>query len=144
MRAVRVLLHSFALLAANLTGVIIGFVTRHALGAKVNYQLPIAIFLSVLFFLVWTLLLRRLPFRKLTLRGISEFALAVGCSLLWNPIVFIPLHYFTQGYLTGAGNIIALMCFQLPVNAITLLVVWAVTQPRNTIDSPKTAPSSKE
>jgi hypothetical protein len=144
MKAVRVLLHGFALLTANLAGVIIGFVARHALGAKVNTQFPIAIFLSVLFFLVWTLLLRRLPFRKLMLRGISEFALAVGCSLLWNPIVFIPLHYFTQGYLTGAGNIIALMCFQLPVNAITVLVAWMVTRPRNTIDSPKASPSSKE
>jgi len=41
-------------------------------------------------------------------------------SLLWAPLVFVPLHYFTQGYLTSIGNLLTLAVYQFPVNAIAL------------------------
>ena len=144
MKAVRILLHGFVLLAANVLGVIVGFVTYYILGTRdqVGTQLPIAVLFSVLLYLAWVLLLRKVPFTKLTLHNTREHVLTGTCSLLWNPIVLVPLHYFTQGYLTGAGNIIVLAAFQIPVNAIAILVAWKATQPKDRQLSSESAPSA--
>ncbi len=37
-------------------------------------------------------------------------------SLLLPAIIFVPLHYFTQGYLTSWGNISAITLYVIPVN----------------------------
>ena len=133
MKTVRILLHGFVLLAANLIGIMVGFVTYYALGARdqLGTQLPIGVLFSVLLYLVWALLLRKLPFTKLRLYSTREQVLAGLCSLFWNPVIFIPLHYFTQGYLTSSGNIVALAAFQIPANIIAILVAWKATQPKD-------------
>jgi len=47
------------------------------------------------------------------------------------PAVFVPAHFITQGYLTSFGNIVAVWCFQAPVNAAILLVAWWIAQARH-------------
>ena len=143
MKTVRILLHGLVLLGANLVGIIVGFLMYHALGAssQIETQLPIAALFSVLLYLAWVLLLRKLPFTQLTLQNTREHVLVGPCSLFWNPIVFVPLHYFTQGYLTAVGNLIALALFQVPVNAIAILAAWKATQPEDAEVSPEGAPS---
>ena len=44
-------------------------------------------------------------------------------SLAWTSIIFVPFHYFTQGYLTGAANMVAMLLFQLPVNLFVIVVI---------------------
>ena len=131
MKAIRSILHGFVLLAANLFGILLGFVTYHALDAReqLGIQLPVGVLLSVVLYLAWVHLLRRLSLSRLILQNRREHVLAGLASLLWSPIIFIPLHYFTQGYLTGTGNIIAVAMFQIPVNAIAVWVAWKTTQP---------------
>lgn len=139
MKTVRILLHGLVLLGANLVGIIVGFLTYHALGARnqIETQLPIAALLSVLLYMAWVLLLRKLPFSHLALQSAREHVLVGPCSLFWNPISFVPLHYFTQGYLTAAGNIMALALFQVPVNAVAILAAWKATRLRDGQKSPE-------
>jgi hypothetical protein len=88
--------------------------------------------------------LRILPFSRLHLHSTAEKRWAFMASLAWGPVVFVPLHYFTQGYLTSVGNIAALIMFQVPVNAIAMLVVFKVTRQRTTLDLPKGAPPASK
>lgn len=46
----------------------------------------------------------------------------VAVALLCAPVVFIPMHYVTQGYLTAASNIVAIWIFQAPVNIVAAIV----------------------
>lgn len=144
MKPIRILLHGFVLLVVNLVGVIGGFAMYYALGTKDQFatQLPVAVVLSIVLFVAWSVLFSKVPFRNLRLKGNGEYLLTGICSLLWNPIVFIPLHYFTQGYLTGGGNIISLAAFQIPVNAVAILVAWKVTQPKDGQLPAETAPGT--
>ena len=132
MRPTRIILHGLLLLIANLTGVFAGFMAYHALSTRnqLETQLPIAIVISILLYLAWAVLFWNLPLSIFRLRGIREYVLAGVCSLVWNPVVFVPLHYITQGYFTGMGNIVALAIFQAPVNAVTLFATWKLTKPR--------------
>jgi hypothetical protein len=142
MKAVRIILHGFVLFAANLIGIIAGFAAYSALGARdqLGTQLPIGALLSVLLYLACVLFLRILSTARLNPQDGREYVLAGVCSLLWNPILIVPLHYFTQGYLTSSGNIVALAAFQFPVNAIAILVTWKITQPKDGQLSSEAAP----
>ncbi len=133
MKTLRIAVYGLVLLFANLAGVFIGFLAYHALDAKdqIGIQVPVAALISILLYVAWVLILRSLPFKNLMLQETREHVLVGPCSLFWNPVVFIPLHYFTQGYVSSGGNIVALAAFQIPVNAIAILVAWKVTQPKN-------------
>jgi hypothetical protein len=125
-KVVRVALHGFALFAANMAGLIVGILVFHALGGptQLGIQVPLAVLGTVGFYLGWQVLSRNLPCSALALGGGSEHALAGLSSLVWAPLVFVPLHYFTQGYLTAAGNIVALGLFQLLANPVAIIAAW--------------------
>jgi len=50
------------------------------------------------------------------------FLLAFVCAA----VVFVPMHYVSEGYVTAAGNVAALWAFQLVANSIALLVARRV------------------
>ena len=120
----RIIIHGFALSAANIISIIVAFGVYKIL--KTPHQLfilvPVAVILSIGIFLIWILLTRLTPFKFIFIKTLREFSWVFLTSLAWGPIIFIPLHHTTQGYLTGSGNIIALFQFQLPVNVLVILV----------------------
>jgi hypothetical protein len=117
-------LHGLILVIANLAAILIGFLVYKAVRPvdQVVVQLLAGLALSVLLYSVWTVLAYKLPFRRLRLSSVAEFMWAYVVSLAWGPAIFVPLHYSTQGYLTSGGNLLALVSFQLPVNALAVLV----------------------
>ena len=127
MKTVRVGLHSLVLVIADLAGIAAGALAAfRILGVpnQVWLQLPIAVVLSVGCFCAWVLSLRILRWKVLQPAGPKELRASLAASLLWAPVVFVPLHYFTQGYLTSIGNLVALALYQLPVNALALFGPW--------------------
>jgi len=127
-RLAQVALHSLALTVMNIASIATGFIAYHAVGAhnQIATQVPIAVVLSISLFILWAFCVGRLSRGRLVPHGGMEFAGVFIASLLWNPVVWVPLHYVTQGYLTSTGNILALLCFQAPVNAIALLAIWSI------------------
>lgn len=123
MRILRICLHSLVLTVANIGFIIVGFGVYHLLKPvnQIAIQAPVAAILCITAFVVWSLFIPRLPFKGLPLQGTSELAWVYLAALLWSPIVFVPLHYITQGYLTSVGNILATWFFQLPVNFLAIL-----------------------
>jgi hypothetical protein len=120
-------LHSLVLTGADVAGIALGALAAfRILGTanKVALQLPIAVVMSVGLFCAWMLLVRILRFRGLRFQGAREPGVCLVLSLLWAPLVFVPLHFFTQGYLTSTGNLVALAIYQLPVNAFALFGPW--------------------
>ncbi len=49
-------------------------------------------------------------------------------ALIWTPVIFVLLHYLTQGYLTSFGNILAIWLFQLPVNLISIIAAYLIVK----------------
>lgn len=96
---------------------------------QVWLQLPIAVFLSVGCFLGWLIAVRTLGMKALWPAGAGESWSWLAASLLWAPLVFVPLHYFTQGYVTSLGNVVMLAFYQLPVNALALAAGRRVWKP---------------
>ncbi len=123
MKTVRVGLHSLVLAIADVAGIAGGALAAfRLLGVpnQVRLQLPIAVVLSVGCFWLWLLSLRLLRWKGLQAVSPRELGACLVASLLWAPLVFVPLHYFTQGYLTSIGNLVAMAVYQLPVNALAL------------------------
>ena len=123
MQMIRVGLHSMVLVMADIAGIAGGALAAfHILGVanQVALQLPIAVLLSVGCFWVWIFSFHVLRLRSLQLASSKDLGTCLVLSFLWAPVVFVPLHYFTQGYLTSIGNLVALAVYQLPVNGLAL------------------------
>ncbi len=144
MKAIRIGLHSLALTAADMAGIAGGaMIAFKALGVsnQVWLQLPIAVVLSPVLFAAWAFLLQGLGFRRLQFVEAKELVACLAASLLWAPLVFVPLHYFTQGYLTSMGNLVALAGYQLPVNSLALFGLWGIQRSRAGTGTGKPVPN---
>jgi len=127
----RIIIHGFALSAANIISIIVAFGVYKILKTphQLLVQVPVAVILSIGIFLLW-LIVARLPlFKFISIKSLRELSWIFLASLAWSPIIFIPLHHTSQGYLTGSGNIIALFQFQLPVNVLVILVAKRIIRP---------------
>jgi hypothetical protein len=50
-----------------------------------------------------------------------RWLLTYALAFAWLPVLFVPLHFLTQGYLTGWGNLLALWGFAALANALAVL-----------------------
>lgn len=125
MKPLRILIHATVLVIADLGGIVGGagvafLVLRTA--NQVWLQLPVAVVLTVAGFWIW---LRALPVAGLRRLEPATMGERCGCwavSIVLAPLLFVPIHYFTQGYLTDPGNLMALCFYQVPVNAVALAI----------------------
>jgi hypothetical protein len=127
MKTIRVGLHSLILVMADLAGIVGGALAAfRILGVpnQVQLQVPIAVVLSIGSFWAWVFSLRVLRLRRLQLVGDKELVACFAASILWAPPVFVSLHYFTQGYLSSLGNVVALTVYQFLVNGLALCAIW--------------------
>lgn len=124
----RLAIHGLVLSLVNIASILVGFwiytLTRPA--GQVAVQAPVAAALSILGFVAWSWAAsQRLPERG-RIRGKAELAWTYVASLVAMPVIFIPLHYLTQGYLTSFANIAVTWAFQAPVNLLAVLAAGAV------------------
>ncbi len=126
MKTVRICLHGFVLAFANLGSVIVGFILYRLLEFpnQIVVQIPVAAVLSIIAFVAWIWSIRHLPLKQFHLRRSRELIFTYLASLLWAPIMFVPLHYITQGYHTSGGNVVAILLFQLPVNGAAIVFAY--------------------
>ena len=113
-------LHGFALASIQLFAILAGFGVHSfiRLVNQIAIQLPVAVLVSVGGFFFWIWFLGKANLRWLNLISRKGLVGTLLVSFIWAPALFIPLHYFTQGYLTSLGNILAIWSFQAPVNII--------------------------
>jgi hypothetical protein len=147
MKMIRVGLHSLVLAVADIAGIAGGAMAAfRILGVanQVALQLPIAVLLSVGCFWAWIYSLQVLRLRKLQFVSTGELGTSFVLSFLWAPLVFVPLHYFTQGYLTSIGNLVALAFYQLPVNGLALFGPWLLQQSKPEKSAPPSGADGKQ
>lgn len=117
-----VLIHSSTLALINLAGILVGFAVYHLSGVdhQIAVQIPVAVLFTVVAFVAWQWMTRRTRIawgRTGTRQRVMVFLLA----FVWAAVVFVPLHFFTQGYLSAWSNVTALWAFQAPANLLALL-----------------------
>jgi hypothetical protein len=103
---------------------IVGFAVYNLVGLRdqIAVQVLTAGVVCVVAFAVWGFVVHRLFHGRLSLADLKELGAAYAAALLWTPVLFVPVHYATQGYLTGFGNILATWLFQVPFNLLALMV----------------------
>lgn len=116
--------HGFFLTLSNIFAILAGFAITKVTPAikQLTIQLPVAVLLTLIIFLLVEKLANRFSFLSFPLQGKQSWILTYLFSLVCTPFVFIPLHFLTQGYLTSFSNILAIWLFQLPVNFIAIFL----------------------
>ncbi len=116
-------LTGFILALINVISILGGFLVYGLTKAKTQEPIQIisACAFSIILFVLWEFLLRKV-FNKKTLKNKKDFTVAYATSLLFSPIIFTPLHYASEGYLTSLQNIFAILMFQIPTNVLVLII----------------------
>ena len=118
-----VLSHSIKLAFIDLGGILVGFMVYHLSGAhdQLAVQVPVAVVFTVIGFATWLWMTRRtrIGWSRAAFR---QYVLVFLLAFVWAAVVFIPLHYFTQGYVTAWSNVTVMWTFQAPTNLLALLV----------------------
>lgn len=122
MTLARPLLHSPALAAINIGASLVGFAAYKILGVghQLLVQIPVAVLVSVAAFGLWYVIVVRATSGRAVLAGPAAHLWTYALAFAWFPALFVPLHYFTQGYLTSFANIYYMWLFQAPTNALAL------------------------
>ena len=120
----RAVIHGLALAVITMVAMSVGFAVYKAVGLEeqVAVQVLAAGLVCVTAFALWGFVVHRLSRGRLSIVDLKELGLAYAAAFLWLPVLFVPLHFVTQGYLTSFGNILATWLFQLPFNLLALMV----------------------
>ncbi|MFH1313476.1 MAG: hypothetical protein ABIJ00_09685 [Candidatus Eisenbacteria bacterium] len=123
--------HGLALAIINIASIVAGSAIHRVIGGRdqASTQGVAAAIITIVAFNLWIRLLPRLSSRATRPLEAREFVWAYAFALAWGAGVFLPLHYFTQGYLTSFGNISALWGFQVPVNLLAMLIAYRLDNP---------------
>lgn len=119
----RILTNGFILVLADIIGITIGALAAWSLTGSAHQvwlQLPVAVIVTVSIFMIWRIIVRKVTSGKFLIIDPTELSQCLIVSIVIMPLLFVPIHYITQGYLTSLGNLIALAVYQLFVNAIAI------------------------
>ena len=124
MRLGRGILHGFAMAVITLVALMVGFAVYKLVGLRnqIAVQVLAAGIVCVVVFAVWGLVVHRLSRGKLSLTDLKELGVAYAAGFRWAPVLFVPAHFATQGYVTSFGNILETWMFQVPFNLLALMV----------------------
>jgi hypothetical protein len=135
-KILRIELHGVIVSIGSLASILVGFGFYYLLRTtwpvdQLLIQIPVALITLILGFTAWYLLISRIPrLQRFRLVGWGEFLAVYIVSLAITPLIFLPLHFLTQGYISSADNILSILYFQIPTNFITLLTaIYLVGQP---------------
>jgi hypothetical protein len=128
MKVFKIILHSLILAIINIISIVFGFGIYHFLTRynQLAIQVPIASVFSIIVFTSWIVIIKYRDISKIFPEGWLHFLLIFLFSLAWLPIIFVPLHYITQGYLTYFGNIYLNWIFQMPTNIVIVLIAYFI------------------
>lgn len=120
----RILLHAFFLISANLFSVMAAFaiVQIIAIDAEKILQSSIALIINIGVYLAVYKLMNGIQKEVMKIDNFSMFAIILLVSLALLPSVFYPMHYLTQGKWSSFDNLIVTLPFQLIVNGICLVI----------------------
>ncbi|MBN2564789.1 MAG: hypothetical protein JXB46_03680 [Candidatus Eisenbacteria bacterium] len=124
LRVGRALLHGFLLAVVSIGSILVGYAVYVASGLRdqIAIQVLVAGALCAAAFAVLGWVLHRASSGRLSLVSLRELGAAYASAFLWSAVIFVPLHYITQGYLTALGNVLGIWLFQLPFNLLSLLI----------------------
>lgn len=128
-RILRICLYGLVLAITNITGILVGFGAYHLLRPinQLAVQVPVAATVCIIGFVSWDAFAQRIVFRRLARPAGSELTWLYLAALLWGPLIFVPFHYVSQGYLTSFGNILAIWLFQIPINFLAILAAYKLS-----------------
>jgi hypothetical protein len=124
MKAVRVLLHGLILAGITIGAIVAGYAAYRASGLRdqVAIQVLVAGVVCVGAFASASWIVHRVSGGRLSLTSLKELGITYLAAFLCTAAIFVPLHYFTQGYVTAPGNILGMWLFQVPFNLLSLMV----------------------
>lgn len=123
------IINGFILALLNIVSILVGYwffyITKGE--NQIAVQVISACIFNILSFMGWKFICRKYV-KKLRLVSKRALILTFLVSIVFGPLIFIPLHYATEGYVTSHQNILGIWMFQIPTNILLLKLYQHFTQ----------------
>lgn len=126
-----ILFHAVVLAGINLGSILLAFVLYILMqrpGNQVLFQGGLAAVFSIAMYAAFTWVLEKAGMAAWLLKDRRAHLMAYLLAFFAFAVIFVPLHYVTQGYLTGVENILISWAFMAPVNALGLWAAWRLNR----------------
>jgi len=128
MKNLKLVINSFILSSLNIFSIIISFGIYKMVFQNYDQkavQLFLSFTLTTLGILFWGFFSAKF-LKKQFIGRKYHLAWVYLLSFVWAPIIFVPLHYITQGYITSGENLLSIWLFQVPTNLLTLYIYYKI------------------
>ena len=147
MSVYKILFHSFIMAMSNVVGITIGYYFAKLFSGINQFliQVPTAIVISVLLFLVWDLLLKKFEVEKFIIKKKILFYIYTF-AFAFSPVLYFPISKILPKVMNEFGQIPGFWMFQLAGNLIIVFIMILFEQAvsdRGDEDSEKVQPSQK-
>lgn len=124
----RILLHAFFLIAANLFSVMTAFTIVQIFVADADKILQsfIALVVNIGVYMAVYKLMKGIQPDIMKIKNFSMFAIILLISLALLPSIFYPMHYLIQGKWSSFENLLVTWPFQLIVNGMCLVINYYI------------------
>jgi hypothetical protein len=127
MKLLRIGLPGPMLMLANFAGILGGFMVFKTFDFEhMLIRPPVAAAISILFFVVWSFLLRVLGGHRFLMLDLKERLFVFFAVIALNLMVIVPLYYFTRNHYNPLEQVVFPVLCPLPVNLIALCGVWII------------------
>lgn len=128
----RILLHGFFLVSANLFSVAIAFVVVQisSLPSDRIIQGSIALLVNLIVYVIVYKIMNGVQKSIMEVDDFSMLSTVFLVSLALLPAVFYPLHFITQGNWSSFENLLAIWPFQMIVNGLCLILNYFIFSKR--------------
>ena len=128
----RILLHGFFLVSANLFSVAIAFVVVQIsfLPSDRIIQGSIALLVNLIVYVIVYKIMNGVQKSIMEVDDFSMLSTVFLVSLALLPAVFYPLHFITQGNWSSFENLLAIWPFQMIVNGLCLILNYFIFSKR--------------
>jgi cellulose synthase/poly-beta-1,6-N-acetylglucosamine synthase-like glycosyltransferase len=126
-----ILFHALVLAGINLGSILLAFAIYTLLGqpgSQVLIQGGMAAVFSITVYVAFAWLLEKAGMATWLLKDKRAHLMVYLLAFFAFAIIFVPLHYVSQGYLTGVENILVSWAFMAPVNALALWAAWRLNR----------------
>ncbi len=129
----RILLHGFFLISANLFSLIVAFAIIQFFSTDTDkvIQSFIALIINVGIYIIVFKLMNGIQEEIMRIDDFSMFAIIFLVSLSLLPAIFYPMHYLTQGYWSSFDNLLAMWPYQMIVNGLCLVINFFILKRKN-------------
>jgi hypothetical protein len=92
----------------------------------ITIQTPLALLIAMLLFFFYIYILNKIEYFDVKKYSINDGFLILSCAIVWSPVLYFLLNYYTKGIWVNWKAIFSVLFWQIPANLLMICILNCV------------------